>query len=289
MTVEKEIDMAPSESYSLTIAKGAEQHASRNVLPAEKPQHVQRELSGKNALVTGGTKGIGKATALKLADRGCNVIVNYFRSRDAAGRAVDEIRERGVEASAIRGNIGNPDFHKQLFERIRAEYAHLDIFVSNAALGTFTGVFDVTEKIWDLAMRTNAQAFLFCAQEAIKIMPAGGKIVALSSLGSHRCIPGYSAIGVSKAAVEALVKYLAAESSCQGINVNAVCGGFIDTDALKSFPNYTELVAEVVRRSPLDRVGTAEEVADVVVFLCGAGANWITGQTIIVDGGYSLT
>lgn len=281
--------MSASESYSLTIAKGTEQHESRTVRPAEKPQRLRRELSGKVALVTGGTKGIGKATALKLADRGCHVIVNYFRSRDAAGRAVDEIKERGVEALAIRGNIGNADFHKKLFERIRAEYDHLDIFVSNAALGAFAGVFDVTEKIWDLAMRTNAQAFLFCAQEAIKIMPSGGKIVALSSLGSHRCIPGYSAIGVSKAAIEALVKYLAAASSCQGVNVNAVCGGFIDTDALKAFPNYEELMEEVIRRSPLDRVGTAEEVADVVVFMCSEGANWITGQTIIVDGGYSLT
>lgn len=258
-------------------------------LPAEKPQASKREFEGRIALVTGGTKGIGKATALKLADRGCNVVVNYFRSRDAANRAVDELKERGVQALAVRGNIGNADFHKKLFGRIRAEFHQLDIFVSNAALGAFAGVFDVDEKIWDLAMRTNAKAFLFCAQEAIRIMPQGGKIVALTSLGSQRCIPGYSAIGVSKAAVEALTRYLAAASACQGVNVNAVCGGFIDTDALKAFPNYDELLEEVIHRSPLDRIGTVEEVADVIVFLCSEGADWITGQTIIVDGGYSLT
>jgi enoyl-[acyl-carrier-protein] reductase (NADH) len=120
-------------------------------------------------------------------------------------------------------------------------------------------------------------------------MPPGGKIVALTSLGSQRCIPGYAAIGVSKAAIETLTRYLAAASACQQVNVNAVCGGFIDTDALKSFPNYQELLEEVIRRSPLDRVGTAEEIADVVLFLCSEGANWITGQTIVVDGGYSLT
>jgi enoyl-[acyl-carrier protein] reductase III len=256
---------------------------------APKLQPGGRRFEGKVALVTGGTKGIGRAVALKLADQGCNVVVNYFRSRDAAQRTVDELKERNVEAVAVRGNIGNPEFHSKLFDTIRNEFGELHVFVSNAALGAFAGVFDVTEKMWDLSMRTNAQAFLFCAQQAIRLMPAGGKIVALTSLGSHRVIPGYSAIGVSKAAIESLTKYLAMASACQQVNVNAVCGGFIDTDALKSFPNYEELLEEVLRRSPLDRVGTAEEVADVVVFLCSDGANWITGQTVVVDGGYSLT
>jgi len=257
--------------------------------PQEKPQRAGNQFAGKIALVTGGTRGIGKAIALKLADQGCNVVVNYFRSRDSAQRTVDELRERGVSALAIRGNIGNPEVHQKLFETIRAEFGKLDIFISNAALGAFAGVFDVNEKVWNLSMRTNAEAFLFLTQRAIKIMPLGGKVVALTSLGSHRCIPGYAAVGVSKAAVEALVRYLAMGIACQKINVNAVCGGFIDTDALKSFPNYTELLEEVLRRTPFDRIGTAEEVADVVVFLCSDAARWITGQTIIVDGGYSLT
>lgn len=270
------------------IENDTEQPAQGN-LSAGKSQPEEREFAGRIALITGGTKGIGRATALKLADRGCNVVINYFRSRDAATRTADEIKERGVEVLAVRGNIGNPDFHKKIFGIIRAEFNQLDFFISNAALGTFASVFEVDEKAWDLAMRTNAQAFLFCAQEAVKIMPEGGKIVALTSLGSHRCIPGYCAIGVSKAAVEALTRYLAVASAGQRVNVNAVCGGFIDTDALKSFPNYDELLKEVIRRSPLDRVGTAEEVADVIVFLCSEGANWITGQTIVVDGGYSLT
>ena len=255
----------------------------------EKPQRVGNQFEGKVALVTGGTKGIGKAIALKLADQGCNVVVNYFRSRDAAQRTVDELKERGINALAVRGNIGNTEIHQKIFEQIRAEFGQLDIFVSNAALGAFAGVFDVNEKVWDLSMRTNAEAFLFLTQRAIKIMPLGGKVVALTSLGSHRCIPGYAAIGVSKAAIEALVRYLAMGIACQKINVNAVCGGFIDTDALKAFPNYQELLEEVLRRTPFDRIGTAEEVADVVVFLCSDAARWITGQTIVVDGGYSLT
>jgi enoyl-[acyl-carrier protein] reductase III len=255
----------------------------------EQPKQAGKQFAGKVALITGGTKGIGKATAMKLADQGCNLAVNYFRSRDAARRTADELKERGVEVLTIRGNIGNHEFHEKLFGKIRSEFGKLDIFISNAALGAFAGVFDVDKKTWDLSMRTNAEAYLLCAQQAIKIMPPGGKIVALTSLGSQRCIPGYAAIGVSKAAVEALTRYLAAGIACQQVNVNAVCGGFIDTDALKSFPNYNEMLDEVIRRSPLDRVGTADEVADVVVFLCSDAARWMTGQTIVVDGGYSLS
>ncbi len=281
--------MAEQNTMTVVSAQGERLTSKNRPVEQAEPKQSGRELEGKVALVTGGTKGIGRETALKLADRGCNVVINYFRSRDAANRTLDEIKERNVRALAVRGNIGKREFHQKLFQKIRAEFGTLNIFVSNAAMGAFSGVYDVDEKMWDVAMSTNAQAFLFCAQQAIKIMPNGGKIVALTSLGSQRCIPGYSAIGVSKAAIEALVRYLAMASSCQRVNVNAVCGGFIDTDALKSFPNYQELLEEVIRRSPLDRVGTAEEVAEVVVFLCTDAANWITGQTIVVDGGYSLT
>jgi len=163
-------------------------------------------------------------------------------------------------------------------------------FISNAALGQFTTALDINEEAWDLSMRTNAQALLFGSHAVAKHMPeGGGKIVTLSSLGSVRYIPGYAAIGVSKAAIETLTRYLAFELATRHINVNAVSGGFIDTDALKVFPNYQEMVDEVKRRTPFGRMGTPEEVADVVVFLCTDRSKWITGQVLIVDGGYSLT
>ena len=253
------------------------------------PATAVQDLKGKVSLVTGGTKGIGRSVAVRLAARGSDVVVNYFRSRSAAEDTVAEIESHGVRALAVRGNIGNKDFHPKLFEEIEEKFGKVDILVSNAALGLFANIMEVDQRAWDLSLHTNAEAMLFCAQKAVPIMPEGGKIIALSSLGSIRYIPGYAAIGISKAAIETLTRYLAHELAPKRINVNSVSGGFIDTDALKSFPNYDDLLREVVRRTPFGRVGTPDEVADVVVFLCTDAARWITGQVIIVDGGYTLT
>ncbi len=247
-----------------------------------------QSLKGKVALVTGGTKGIGKAVAVRLAQAGADVAVNYFRSRDAAEETVAELKALGSDAIAIRSNVGKHELLHKIFDEIRQKYGRLDILISNAALGLYTEALKIDDKAWDLSMHTNAQAFLLCVQHCIDMMPDGSRIVTLSSLGSHRYINGYSAIGVSKAAVECLTKYLAYELAPKRINVNCVSGGFIDTDALKIFPSYDEMFKEVVRRTPFGRVGTPDEVAGVVFFLCTEDSRWMTGQTLIVDGGYTL-
>ncbi len=247
-----------------------------------------KELTGKTAFISGGTKGIGLAIALGLAEKGANVVINYFRSRDAAEAAVAKIKACGVECYAHRANIGNHEQIPGIFAGIKERFGTLDILISNAALGLFSSALTIDDKAWHLAMDTNAQAFLFSVQQAAPMMPDGGRIVALSSLGSQRYIPGYAAIGVSKAALENMVRYLAYELASRLISVNCVSGGFIDTNALRGFPNYDELAREVVRRTPFGRIGRPEEVADVVIFLAGPKAGWITGQTVIVDGGYSL-
>ncbi len=246
------------------------------------------ELKGKVAFVTGGTRGIGRRVAEKLADMGCNVAVNYFRSRDAANETVAALESHGIRSAAYRANIGRTDRLGALVDQVAADFGKIDIFVSNAALGAYARVMDVDEKAWDISMKTNAKALLFGSHAVARHMPEGGKIVTLSSLGSIRYIPGYAAIGISKAAIETCTRYLAYELAERHINVNAVSGGFIDTDALKVFPNYEEMVKEVIRRTPMARLGTPDEVAEVVVFLCTSRSRWITGQVLIVDGGYSL-
>jgi enoyl-[acyl-carrier protein] reductase III len=246
------------------------------------------ELKGKVAFVSGGTKGIGFAIAERLAQRGANVVINYFRSRASANEAVEKLKSYGVDSYAHRANIGNHEQLPAIFEGIKERFGKLDILISNAALGLYTSMIEIDDKAWDLSMHTNARAFLNCVQLASPMMPDHGRIVALSSLGSIRYIPGYAAIGVSKAAIENMVKYMAIEMAKRRITVNCVSGGFIDTNALKVFPNYETMLKEVSERTPFKRVGKPEEVAEVAVFLAGPKATWITGQTIIVDGGYSL-
>lgn len=249
---------------------------------------ANKEFAGKTAFISGGTRGIGLAVALGLAAGGANVVINYLRSRSDADEAIGKIKALGVEAYAHRANIGNHDQIPPIFDQIKERFGKLDILISNAALGLYTSALEINDKAWHLAMNTNAQALLVCVQHAAKIMPDNSRIVSLSSLGSHRYIPGHAAIGVSKAAIENITIYLAYELAKRRITVNCVSGGFIDTGALRSFPNYQSMCDEVVRRTPFDRIGTPQEIADVVLFLAGTKASWITGQTIVVDGGYSL-
>jgi len=246
------------------------------------------ELNGKTAFVSGGTRGIGLAIAEGLAKEGANVVINYFRSRQTANEAIEKIKSYGVECYAHRANMGNHDQLPAIFDGIKERFGGLDILISNAALGLYASLMEIGDKAWDLSMHTNARALLSCIQLAVPIMPDNGRIVTLSSIGSFRYIPGYSSIAVSKAALEAIVRYAAVELAERQITVNCVSGGFIDTDALKVFPNYDEMKKEVSARTPFRRIGRPEELADVVVFLVGPKATWITGQTIVVDGGYTL-
>ncbi len=247
-------------------------------------------MTGKVALVTGSSRGIGKATALKLAEKGYDIVVNYARSKRAAMETAEEIEALGRKALVIKANVGDVEKVKNMFEEIDREFGRLDVFINNAASGVQRPLMELEQNHWDWTMNINSRALLFCAQEAAKLMErnGGGKIVSVSSLGSIRVLENYTAVGVSKAAVEALTRYLAVELAPKNIVVNAVSGGAVDTEALKSFPNREELLAEAREKTPAGRMVEIEDMVNTIMFLVSDEASMIRGQTIIVDGGISL-
>lgn len=247
-------------------------------------------MTQKVALVTGSSRGIGKATAISLAKEGYDIVVNYARSKTAALETAKEIEALGRKALVIRANVGDVDKIKAMFEQIDQEFGRLDVFVSNAASGVQRPLMELEESHWDWTLNINSKALLFCAQEAAKLMEKnnGGKIVSISSLGSIRVLENYTTVGVSKAAIEALTRYLAVELASKNIIVNAVSGGAIDTDALKHFPNREYMIAEATRRTPAGRMVEIDDIVNTVMFLVSGKADMIRGQTIIVDGGISI-
>lgn len=249
-----------------------------------------RELEGKKALVTGGTRGIGRAIAFTLAEAGADVAVNYLRQKAPAEETVRGIEERGAHGLAVKANVADEDGVRRIFATIREEFGGLDILISNAASGVLRPYSELTMRHFDWTMSINAAALLPLVQSAVPMMEerGGGKIVAVSSLGSMRAIPNYLAVGASKAALESIVRHLAFETAAKGVNVNAVSAGTVDTDALTHFPNREELLETSLRKTPAGRLVTPEDVADAVRFLCSDRAAMIHGQTLIVDGGYSV-
>lgn len=257
-------------------------------MSVDKAAGGELNLHGKRALVTGGSRGIGAAIALRLARAGAHVFVNYRRDDASARDTEAAILASGGAVTLLRANLVDASDIGAMFRGI-AEAGGLDILVHSAALGSFKPAADVRANQWDLTMTVNARALLSCAQQAAPLMEGrGGKIVALSSSGSARVIPNYGAIGISKAAVEALVRYLAVELAPRGIHVNAVAAGLVDTASIRLHPHYAQLEAGARERTPLRRIATPDDIARVVLFLCSPLANWIVGQTIIADGGYSL-
>ncbi len=250
---------------------------------------IQINLAGKTALVTGGSRGIGRAIAVRLAEAGCDVAINYLRQRTAAEETCAAIRAAGARALAIRANVGEQENIPPMIDEIKKTFGRLDILVSNAASGVLKPALELTEKHWHWTMDINAGTLLPLTQQAIPLMgEKGGHIIAVSSLGSVRAIPNYAAVGASKAALESLIRHLALELASKKISVNAVSAGVVDTDALKHFPNRDEMLSHSAERTPTGRLTTPEDVANIVLFLCSDLASQMQGQTVVVDGGYSI-
>ncbi len=247
-------------------------------------------MTQKVALVTGSSRGIGKATALRLAEEGYDLVINYARSKKGALETAEQIEALGRKVLVVKANVGDVNKIKDMFTQIDQEFGRLDVFVNNAASGVQRPLMELEESHWDWTLNINSKALLFCAQEAAKLMEksGGGKIVSISSLGSIRYLKNYTAVGVSKAALEALTRYLAVELAPKNIVVNAISGGVVDTEALKHFPNREELLQESIDKTPAGRMVEIEDMVNGIMFLISEKSSMIRGQTIIIDGGISL-
>ena len=243
----------------------------------------------KFIFISGGTRGIGRAIAVFQARPGVTFFLNYLRDDESAAKVKKELEAKGAVVHLLAGNVGDPDAVISIFKKISEITSRLDVLIHNAALGVFKPVSQLRVKDWDISLDVNAKALLTLTQSALPLMKKeGGAIVAISSLGAQHFTPHYGAIGISKAALENLVRYLAVELAPHKIRVNAVSSGLIDTDSLKQFPEIGRMKEESLSRTPGGRLGQPEDIAKVVAFLLSPDSNWIFGQTIVADGGYSL-
>jgi enoyl-[acyl-carrier protein] reductase III len=247
-------------------------------------------LEGQVAVVTGGSRGIGRAICLRLAAAGANVVVNYFVNREAADKTAADIRSSGVQAHVVQADMKDPAQIRKLFSEVEARFGGIDILVSNAASGVFRPVNDLSVKHWDWMMNTHPRAFLLCAQTALPLMRGRrGRMLAVSSIGSQRTIPQYAGMGACKGALEALVRYLAVEYAPFGVSVNAVSGGAVSTESWQQLPEVEATLGAIREKTPAGRITNPEDIADVALFLCSPQAEMIRGQVLVVDGGYTLT
>jgi enoyl-[acyl-carrier protein] reductase III len=241
-------------------------------------------VEGGAVLVTGGSRGIGRAVARRFAADGARrVAIGYLRNDRAAEEAAEELRGLGAEPALVRGNVSSSRVADQV-----AGLGPLAAVVHAAATGVIRPALETTDRHFDWTLAANTRAFLSLARAAAPQMPPGSSIVAVSSLGSERVLENYVLVGASKAALEALVRYLAVELAPRGIRVNAVSAGLVDTDALDHFPNREQMLEWSRGRTPAGRLVEPDEVADAVAFLCSGHAEMIRGQTLVVDGGFSL-
>jgi len=251
-------------------------------------------MKGKTLVISGGTKGIGKAIVYEFAQNGCNVAFTYNSNEEQAKEIADDIqKEYGVKCRYYPFNVLEPEKYKELFLKIDKDFDRVDFFISNAMIygrpvvGGYGKFMRLKPRGLNNIYTATVNAFVVGAQEAAKRMEkvGGGSIISMSSTGNITYIPNYAGHGTNKAAVEAMVRYAAMELGEKNIRVNAVSGGPIDTDALKAFVNYEEVKEKTIKLSPLHRIGQPEDIAGACLFLCSDKAGWITGQTLLVEGG----
>ncbi|MBD3403143.1 SDR family oxidoreductase [candidate division GN15 bacterium] len=247
------------------------------------------ELAGKHALVTGAARGFGRAIAMRLADEGVTVVVNYRRSMSDAAATVEEIEQRGGKAIALRGDVGKEKSLDKLFTQIADELGHLDILVANAAFGVPGSLVEANEHHWQVTMSASAWSLISMTQRALPLMKNGwGRVVSITSDGGQKVIPGYGVVGPAKGALESITRGLAYELARKGVLVNGVLAGLADTKSARSIPGADQVIQHASRHTPKGRIVNGEDIARVVAFLCSDDAEMICGQFITVDGGRNI-
>lgn len=241
-------------------------------------------LENKTAIVTGARRGIGKGIAIALAKEGCNVVISDIDEKDCEAVA-EEVRKLGPKALAVQCDVTKKEEVENLFSKTVEEFGQLDILVNNAGIFPFVPFAEMKEEDWDKVMNVNLKSIFLCSKEAAKVLPEGGRIVNISSIASFVGFEGLVHYCATKGAINAMIRALALELAPKKITVNAVAPGAIDTPGA-SAPE--EQKKQTIAMIPLARMGQPEDIANAVVFLASAKSDYITGQAIIVDGGWTL-
>ena len=250
----------------------------------------------KYALITGSSRGIGRGIALKLAEQGVKIAVHYYKNERAANETLAEVRRRDSDGFIVQADVLRPDEIKQMFRKVEEQFKQLDVFVSNArpeVPAFFQPPLQITLEQWDTAFDSQPKAFLVGVREAIPLMATGGRIVALTYAEGSRTggLQPWVGMGSAKAALESLVRYFAVTLARRGITVNAISPGWTENSVLNTLPPQAQ---ELIRNwhgrgwTPMGRLGTPEDVGNVVTLFCSEQSAWITGQVIYADGGASL-
>jgi enoyl-[acyl-carrier protein] reductase III len=244
---------------------------------------------GKTVLVTGGSRGLGRALALEFARQGARVAITYLTEADLADQVVADVNRQGGQGMALQATLSDPEACDEIFEAVTGCWGGLDILIANAATGVFEPMMKITPKHWQQTLAVNSLSLVLLVQKFWKsLQQRSGSVLAISSAGAVRGLPNYGLVGASKGALESIVRHLALELGPLGIRVNALVPGLMNTDVLSLFENRDEIVAEAARRTPLGRIATPDDVASVASFVTSRAAQFIHGQVIRIDGGSSI-
>lgn len=249
------------------------------------------QFTDKVALITGASRGIGRATALLLAERGADVVVHYKRGEAAAKEVVEQVVSLGRQGVAVQADIEQPDDIRRMFQHVAERFGALDIFVASAAATAFKHVLDLKAHHLARTYQISVFGFVAAVQEAVKLMSGRqGRIVTVSSFPTLRYLPSYAALGSAKAALETLTRYMAVELAPLGITVNGVSPGLVESDSSRVYAgrDFERLEHQIIDSTPKGRMGTPEDIARVIAFLCSDDAGWIVGQTVMADGGMTI-